>query len=189
MKTIMTLCATLLCAAAHAASVAVVDMNDLVRLHPNTPKDKADLELMLKDFQKERDDFRSNLEAMNAELEKAAQDLEKQGPALSEAARANLRSNAMTLQKNLIATERAAQDKMAERQRQMQETENRFLRRTSEEIRAKIETYAKANKIDIVIDMQALPYFNTSVEITNDILKSMNVDPKLRKAAEKPAAK
>lgn len=189
MKTVITLCATLLCAAAHAASIAVVDMNDLVRLHSNTANDKATLELRLKDFQKERDDFRANLEAMNAELEKAAQDLEKQGPALSEAARASLRNNAMTLQKNLITAERAAQDKMASRQREMQELETSFLRRTSEDIRKTIETYAKANKIDIVIDMQALPYFSASVEITDDILKAMKVDPKLRKAAEKPAAK
>ncbi len=191
MKALTALCAALLTAAAHAATIAVVDMNDLVRLHKNTPQDKNTLEMKLKDFQKERDELRANLETMGMELEKAAKEVDN--PVLSEKNRINAREAAMKLQRDLIAAERAAQEKMAGRQREMQEDETRFLRRTSEDIRQNIKAYAESKKIDIVIDMQALPYFNTSVEITDDILRLMGVDPKLRakeeKPAEKPAAK
>ena len=76
-----------LCAvvAARAQSVAVVDMEELVRLHPDTASDKKLFDQTLKDFRAENDELRQRLEALQDDFEKIRK--ESQDPSLSDKAR------------------------------------------------------------------------------------------------------
>ena len=55
------------------------------------------------------------------------------------------------------------------------------------EIREKINAYAKAKKFDIIADSTMLAFSNEALDVTDDILKAMKVDPAKRKEKAKDA--
>ena len=61
----------------------------------------------------------------------------------------------------------------------------------TDDIREKISAYAKANGFDMIIDSTMLAFSKESFEVTDDILRAMNIDPAKRKTLkdDKPAAK
>lgn len=168
-----------LTATLHATEIAVVNMGDLIRLHPNTVHDKNKLEIQLKKYQKERDSLRDGLESMSKAFEEAAKKVDD--PVLSEPNRAKARADAIKAQQELVQAERKAQETMMQYQQELQNMENAALEYTTSLIADVIKEHAEANKIDIVIDVQTIPYFKPSVEITDAILTKLGVDPKLRK--------
>ena len=76
------ICAAL---AARAQTVAVVDLEQLVRLHPNTAADDKLREQTRKDMREEYDELQQKLEALKLDFEKTRK--ETQDPTLSDKAR------------------------------------------------------------------------------------------------------
>jgi Skp family chaperone for outer membrane proteins len=64
----------------------------------------------------------------------------------------------------------------------MNDLETRLLKMETSDIRAKISAYAKEKGLDLVIDSTMAAYANDSLDVTDDILRAMNVDPAKRKA-------
>ncbi|MEI6209995.1 MAG: OmpH family outer membrane protein [bacterium] len=168
--------------AARGQSVAVVDMEELVKSHPNTISDKKLLEQTLKDFRVENDDLRQKLEAMQEDFEKIRK--EALDPALSEKARKTAEERAGKAREALIASDRTAREKMQSRQEQFNDMQMRMRKKTVGELREVIGKYAEDKKITLVLFAEATVYNEKSMNITDAILKQLNVQPAPRVTEE-----
>ena len=168
----------------------VVNMIDLVRFHPSRERDRKLMEDTEKDFQDQLDKQRKRFEQLRDDYEKVAK--EARNPALSEKARAEAENKA-SVQRDVVAeAELDLRQKLQGLQRQLSEQDTRLLRQVTGDIREVVTKYAKDNKIAVVMDGSTLAYFDPKLDVTDDILKKMGVDPKVRKEAETteaPAAK
>ena len=93
-----------------------------------------------------------------------------------------LRTQVGSIQQKIIA---ARQDLIRSDQsyrETMNDLETRLLKMETSDIRAKISAYAKEKGLDLVIDSTMAAYANDSLDVTDDILRAMNVDPAKRKA-------
>ena len=72
-------------------------------------------------------------------------------------------------------------------QSDLSELESRLLKIETEEIRAKINAYAKKNGYDIIADSSMLAFSKDSLDVTDDVLKALGVDPAKRKEKAKKA--
>jgi len=180
----MMMMAGLVSVAGAADKLGVVDMEDLIRLHPNTAADKKLLETTVKEFEAERDKLRARIKELNESFEKAAKEFDN--PALNEKAKAKAKEDAMRRRDVLVEADRDMQDTVRKRQRELNDQEMRMLKRTTDELRQIIGKYAKDKKYTLVVAANTVAYYDEDIEITNEILKQMGVDPALRKAL--PAA-
>ena len=160
---------------------AVVNMIDLVRYHPSRERDRKLMEDMEKDCQGKLDKNRERVEELAKGWEAAAKDA--RNPALSDKARAEAEDKAM---KQRVVAEEAQRDlrqQYEKFQRDLSEQDTRLLRQVTDDIRDVVTKYAKESKISIVMDGSTLAYFDPKLDATDDVLKKMGVDPKVRKEA------
>lgn len=197
MNRIMRLSAIIILGAAayvRAQGVAMVDMEDLVRLHPNTAADKKLLEQTLKEYKAEGGELQQKLESLQDAYEKARKDAAD--PALSDKARKTAEDLAAKTREELAMADRKARDTMQMRQQSLNEQEMRMLKRTTSEIRGVIEKYAAENKLALVLPMNQVVYGEKSLDITDAILKRMHIqrpppgasDSDISAAADLPTA-
>ncbi len=168
MKKLLAFTALFAVATAFAGKIAVVDMDVILEKHPNTPNDKKVLETTLADYSKERDALRDALEVKQSDLEKQVK--EAQNPMLAPAKAAEMRKACEVAFRELERERLNAEKQMAERTRQLNEMENRFIKRTADEIHAHIEAYAKEKGYDAVLYKNVVPYVKPEFEITNQII-------------------
>lgn len=168
MKTKLLALAVLCACAVSAQTIAMVDMEKILERHPNTPNDKQLLETTLAEFSKERDTLRATIESKQAELEKRIK--EAQNPMLAPAKADELRKSCEALYNSIQRETDAAEQKMAGRSRELSELEARLIKRTSKEILAHIEAYAKEKGYDMVVYKNAVPYVKKNLDITNQII-------------------
>lgn len=172
---------------AQGVTVAVVDMEELVRLHPNTASDNKLLEETVKDFRAENDDLRQKLEAMQEDFEKIRR--ESIDPALSEKARKSAEERAGKAREALVAADRNAREKMQSRQEQLTEMHNRMVKKTVNELRTVIGKYADERKIQLVLPANQMVYNDKMLDITDAILKQMNVQRPPKESESASAAR
>ncbi len=168
MKKSFTLALCLAVASAIAQSIVIVDMEEILAQHPNTPNDKAMLESTLKDYTQERNTLRATLERKEAELEQKIK--EAQNPMLAPAKAEELRKACEFAFRELENERAAAESKMAERSRQLAEMEKRFVKRTSEAVQLTIAKYAEVQGYDMVLYKNVVPYVKPELDITNQII-------------------
>ena len=167
------LCAGVMTARAQSVTVAVVDLEELVRLHPNTVSDKKLLEQTLKEYKAEGDDLQQKLEKLQDEFEKARR--EAADPVLSDKARGVAEEQTLKKREALVMAERQARETMQMRQKQLSEQELRMLKRTTGEIREAVEKYAAANRILLVLPATAVISRDKALDITDPIMKKLNI--------------
>ena len=156
-----------------AQGVAILDMEELVRLHPNTVSDKKLLDQTLKEYKSEGSDLQQKLESLQDAFEKARK--EAVDPALSERARKTAEETAAKAREELSAADRKARDTMQLRQQQLNEQEMRMLKRTTAEIREAVEKYATENKLSLVLPINQVVYGDKALDITDAIMKRLNI--------------
>ena len=162
-------------AAVRGQTMAVVDMEELVRLHPDTVSDKKLFDQTLKDFRGENDELRQKLEALQEDFEKIRK--ESQDASLSEKARKSAEDRAAKSRDALIAADRNAREKMQSRQEQLSDMQTRMLKKTVSEIRDVIKKYAAERKLQVVMAANQVVYSDKTLDITDAILKQMNITP------------
>ena len=59
----------------------------------------------------------------------------------------------------------------------LQDLEGRLLKTTTEDLRKRIAKFASEKGYDIVVDKSAAPYVKEGLDVTDDMLKAMGVDP------------
>ena len=184
-KTIIALSIAMSIAAFADIKVATVNMIHLVELHPNDESNKALVKSSDNDYKAKLDSKQDALKALIDEARKIYEDM--QNPMLSATAKAEAQKKLDGLQQKVNA---ARQDLIRSEQNYretMSDLESRLLKMMTSEIRAKISAYAKEKKLDLIIDSTMAAYANDALDVTDDILRAMNVDPAKRKTLKDKA--
>ena len=181
-------CATCLTAFADM-KIGTVNMVDLVKLHPSYEANKALLKSTDKDYKERLDKRQDEIKAIADEGKKAQEDLSN--PMLSASAKAAAQKKLEGVQRRYIAARQDMEAEVRRYQSELADLEARLMKLLTEEIRAKISAYAKENGYDMIMDSTMLAFSKESLEVTDDILRAMNVDPAKRKTLkeEKPDEK
>ena len=181
--------------------IAVVDLEKLIRLHPNTAEDKKTLEATLKDFNKQKEQLQSLAASTRKAFEEAAR--EATNPALSESARKKAETVAMDKRQAALEAARGAEEKIRELQRELNKQEMKMLKRTSDIIERAIAAYARGNGFDLVLQLPSrlsagtgVIYSKPEMDITADVMKLLGIeepeeddDEEASSDAESPKAK
>lgn len=136
--------------AADGARVAVVNLEQLLKAHPDTPPAEASLEKMRQEYESERRDMLEERKKLKDAFESARDELEN--PAISDEARAAKAKVAQERFQALREFERKIGDVSADRQKELNEQGKRLREQIVGKIRVVINQYAKDNKIDIVLN-------------------------------------
>lgn len=189
MKQMMVMLAAVLAATVMLAQekTAVVNMVDLVRFHPSRERDRKLMQDTEKEFQAKLDKQRDRFEELREEYEKAVK--EARNPALNEKAKAEAEDKAMKHRDVLAEADRDLRQEMQKLQRELGDLDARLLRQVTGDIREVLTKYAQEAKVSIILDGTTIAYFDPKLEVTDEVLKRMGVDPKLRKEAQEKAEK
>ena len=106
---------------------------------------------------------------------------------LSAQARAAAQKKLEGIQQRFLAGQQDMRQMATRFQNDLGDLESRLIKMETEDIRAKISAYAKANGYDFIADGTMLAFAKESYDVTDAILKSMGVDPAKRKEKEKKA--
>ena len=173
--------------------IGTVDMMSLVRNHSSYEPNKKLLTETEKDYTKKLDAMKTELDEIQEEGKNMTDQL--RNPLLSQGSKTKLEKDLMDIQNKFITAQQRIRAEMLRSQQDLQDLEGRLLKATTEDLREKINTFASANKYDLIVDITAAPFASEKLDVTPAILKSMGVDPENtvekfaeRKAAEKTAA-
>jgi len=167
---------------ASAVEIAVVDIETLVKAHPNSVSDKALIQRKLKDYEADRDKLEERVRALQLAYEKAL--AEAKNPALSEKARREMAKKAEAAAKDLALSKRHAMEEVREMQKELTQDEVRMFNRTMEDVVKAVADYAKKKGYDLVLDssgdaggargvisMPNVVFSSDSINITDAIMK------------------
>ena len=178
----------LMMAAAMGASaelkIATVNMVDLVRLHPTHDSNKQLVRTTDSDYKSKLDKMQEEMKSLADEGKKIQADL--QNPMLSNSAKAEAQKKMDGIQQKFLAGQQELRQAAQRFQTDLSDLEQRLIKIETEDIRAKISAYAKEKGFDIIADSTMLAFAADKLDVTDDILKAMKVDPAKRK--EKKAA-
>ena len=179
MKRTVIALSTALCLSAFAdLKMGTVNMLHLVELHPTHESNKTLVKSSNDDYKAKLDSKQDALKAMLDEARKVYEDM--QNPMLSATAKADAQKKLDGMQQKVNA---ARQDLIRSEQNYretMNDLETRLLKMETSDIRAKISAYAKEKKFDLIIDSTMAAYANDDLDVTDDILRAMKVDPAKR---------
>ena len=158
--------------------VGTVNMIHLVELHPTHESNKTLVKSSNDDYKAKLDAKQDALKALLDDARKVYDDM--QNPMLSSSAKADAQKKLDGMQQKVNA---ARQDLLRSEQNYretMNDLETRLLKMETSDIRAKISAYAKEKKFDLIIDSTMAAYANDDLDVTDDILRAMKVDPAKR---------
>ena len=161
---------------------AVVNMVDLVRFHPSRERDRKLMQDTEKEFQAKLDKQRDRFEQLRDDYEKAVK--ESRNPALNDKARAEAEDKAVKHRDVLSEADRDLRQEMQKLQRELSDLDTRLLRQVTNDIRDILTKYAQENKYGMVLDATTMAYSDPKLDMTDEVLKRMGVDPKVRKEAK-----
>lgn len=187
-KCMLTLGAIALCATTFGAmKIATVETPLLVRNHKNYESNKNFLQNTEKDYQKEIDTLRGELDDLQEQGVKLAEELGN--PMLSDAAKKASEEKLKDLQRRFAVKRQELNNVAMKNQQDLAKSEARLLKAQAEDIKAYISKYAEKEGYDLIIDATAALYVGKGVDVTDEILKQMGVDPKAARAKEKDESK
>lgn len=189
MKKIMMLATVAATFAATAAGMKIgtVNMVDLVRLHPQHESNRTLVKTTDADYKTKLDAKQDELKEIAEEGKKAQGDL--QNPMLSTTARADAQKKLENIQKRFLEGQQEMRQMASRFQGDLSELEARLIKLETDDIRAKINTYAKEHGYDLIADGTMLAFSKESLDVTDAILKAMGVDPAKRKEKAKEKEK
>lgn len=167
-------------AAFGAMKIATVDVGLLVRNHPNYEANKKVLLGTERDYQKELDAAKAELDAMVEEGRKLAADM--QTPMLSEEAKQKNAKEIEELQRRAMSKQQKLRADAMQSQKRLAELEAKLLKGQADDIKARIARFAEKEGYDLVLESAAAVYSTGSLDVTDEILKDMGVDPKKARA-------
>ena len=163
--------------------IGTVDMMTLVRNHKNYDTNKKILQGSAKDYQKELDSMKAELDALQDEGKKIAD--QARNPMISQAQKDKIEKELLDIQNKYVAGQQKLRSKAMESQQKLQELETQLLKITTEEIRAVVNKFAEDNDYDLIIESTVTAFAKKSFDVTDGILKEMGVDPKYAKGRAK----
>lgn len=167
--------------------VGTVDMMLLVRNHPSYETNKKYLQETEKDYQKELEAMRTELETLQDEGRKLADELKN--PMLAEAAKQKAEKSILDVQQRYVRRQQELRTAAVKKQQQLSDAEARMLKAQAEDLKARIGKFAEKKGYDLIVDSAAAIYAGKDLDVTDEILAAMNVDPKEARAKEKNEGK
>lgn len=188
MKMLGSLVAAAICGAVFAGNslgeckIAVIDIEKIVKLHPNTESDKKLLEETLKDYTSQTDALEAAALSARKAFEAAAQEM--RNPALGEKARKRAEDDAKAKFEAARNAEQAAVEKKRELQRSLTEQEVRMLRRTLDAIEDAVAAYAKSKGLSAVLPSSgsklgiapAVVWHDEALDVTGEIMAALKIE-------------
>ena len=165
--------ATVALGASADLKVATVDMMKLVKKHPSYETNKAALTSAEKDYQKRIDQLKDDVEQIQADGNKLAE--QARNPMLAAAAKQKLEREMMDIQDKFMAAQQKLRNEAMSSQQKLTELENRLLKAQTDSIREKVRDFAKAGGYDVVMDSAAAIYAVETLDVTDEVLKTMGV--------------
>ena len=172
----MVLAVAAVCAA--EMKIATVNMVDLVRLHPNHESNRALVKSTDKDYKAKLKRQQEDAKTIADEGKKVQADL--MNPMFSQSAKADAQKKLEDVQRRFLAAQQELRASAQHFQNELTDLETRLLKLETEDIRAKINAFAKANGYDIIADSTMLAFSKDSLDVTDEILKALKVDPAKR---------
>lgn len=185
-KSIMALAAAASLGAMAEIKIATVNMMDLVRLHPNHESNKALIKSTDKDYKAKLEAQQEQAKAIMDEARKVQEDA--QNPMLSAAAKAEAQKKLEGIGRRFQQAQQELRNAAQHFQSELTDLETRLIKLETDDIRSKISAYAKENGYDIIADSTMLAFSAEKLDVTDAILKAMNVDPAKRNAIKKDKA-
>ena len=177
-RTVIALSIAMSVAAFADLKVGTVNMIHLVELHPTHESNKTLVKSTNEDYKAKLDAKQDAIKSLLDDARKVYEDM--QNPMLSASAKADAQKKLDGMQQKVNA---ARQDLLRSEQNYretMNDLETRLLKMETSDIRAKISAYAKEKKFDLIIDSTMAAYANDDLDVTDDILRAMKVDPAKR---------
>ena len=185
---LLSVAAAAACAAAAAdLKIATVDMVDLVRLHPQHESNRTLVRSTDKDYKAKLERQQEEVKSLAAEGKKAQADLAN--PMLSQSAKEAAQKKIAELQQKVMSAQQELYAAAQHFQSELADLEGRLLKIETDDIRKKVAEYAVANGYDLILDIAATGYAAPGLEVTDEIMKSMGVDPAKRKETAKASGK
>ena len=178
--------AAAMCASAEL-KIGTVNMVDLVRLHPSHESNRALVKSTDSDYKDKLEKMQEAAKAIADEGKKVQQDL--MSPMLSQSAKADAQKKLEGIQQRFMQQQQDIRNAAQSFQSQLTELETRLLKLETENIREKITAYAKDKGYDIIADSTMLAFSKDSLDVTDDILRALEVDPAKRHEKKKEAKK
>ena len=174
---------------------ATIDLEQIVKLHPNTEADKKLLEKTLQEYTSQADAAEAAALAARKALEAAANEV--RNPALSEKARKTAEADAKAKYEAARTAEQTLVETKRNLQRRLTEQEVMMLKRTIDEIEDVIAKYAKEKGLSAVVPTTgaklgvspAFIWSDPALDITADIMKIMKIEDKVVEEKAKAEAK
>ena len=153
-----------------------VNMMLLVRNHPNYDSNKTLLTSTDKDYQKKLDAIKAEGEKLQEEGKKLADQM--RNPMLISKAKGDIEKQLTDIQQKLIAIEQRYRSEAMRCRQDLQDLETRLLKTTTDDIRKRLAKHAEKNGYDFIFDSNATPFAKSEYDVTDEMLKTMGVDPK-----------
>jgi Skp family chaperone for outer membrane proteins len=170
--------------------IGTVNMLDLVRLHPSHESNRALVKSTDSDYKAKLEKMQEEGKAIAEEGKKLQADI--MNPMFSASAKAEAQKKMEDVQRRFLAAQQELRNAAQHFQSELADLETRLLKIETDDIREKIGAYAKAKKFDIIADSTMLAFSSEALDVTDDILRTMKVDPAKRKEKVKdgrPGAK
>ena len=174
-------------AAFGAMKVGTVDMTLLVRNHRSYESNKKYLQNTEKKYQQELDAMKTELDELQEEGRKLADEL--RNPMLAEAAKQKAEKSIVDIQQRFVRKQQELRTAAMKKQQQLGEAEAGMLKVQAEDLKAQIAKFAEKAGYDLIVDSAATLYAGKGLDVTDEILKAMDVDPKEARAKEKNEGK
>lgn len=163
--------------------IATVNMVDLIRFHPEREKDMQVLRESEAGHKRALEAARDKLE----DLAKEAQELQQKlkNPLVQEKVKEDAAKKLDSLHEKAMEAQQSYQMEARRAQAELQRLDETMLRATTDSIRKRVEAYAQEKGYDIIVDTSITPFSKKSLDVTDEILKLMGVDPEKARAEAK----
>ena len=172
MKKLIAIAVLALCSAAFAdIKVGTVDMMKLVRSHKSYDSNKKLLQETEKDYQKDLDRMRAEIDALQDEGKKISE--QAKNPMLAQGAKDKAEKDLLDIQNRFIAAQQKLRAEAMKSQEKLQDHETRLHKLATDDIRETIAAFAEKDGYDIIVESTVTAFAKKSLNVTDDILKAM----------------
>ena len=162
--------------------LGTVDMMLLVKNHPNYDSNKTLLTSTDKDYQKKLEKIKSEGDSLQEEGKKLMDQM--RNPMLTAKAKADVEKQLTDIQQQLMGIEHRYRSEAMRCRQDLQDLEGRLLKTTTDDLRKRIAKYASAKGYDLIVDKNAAAYSVQTLDVTDEMLKELGVDPKEAKGRD-----
>ncbi len=155
--------------------LGTVDLMLLIRNHPNYDSNKELLTSTDRDYQKKLEAIKSEGEKLQEEGKALAEQL--RNPMLAAKAKTETEQKLRGIEQKLMGIEQRYRSEAMRCRQDLQDLEGRLLKTTTDDLRKRIKAVAEKEDYDMVVDKSAVPYAKAELDVSDQVLAAMGVDP------------